>query len=142
MTTGGTADLCVFLTLALASKPCLACKHNEMATDAPTSTQVLEDLNKQHAAYLNGDTKAREAVVAAALKLVQELEHPGESIVRITWAQVSIGEMYGSASDHRASRVNMLPSKRLSTSMSSNISRRVRRKILLNLAKPHPAILC
>lgn len=59
-----------------------------MARDVPLSSQLLQEVNQQHSAYLHGDVKARENVVAAALKLVYELERPGDTLMRIAMAQV------------------------------------------------------
>lgn len=60
------------------------------ASDASVtdSTQILNNIVKQHAAFMHGDQGAREAVVASCFKLITELEAPGETVIRSTWAQV------------------------------------------------------
>lgn len=58
-----------------------------MITDIGT-TKILNHINVQHTAYVNGDKRAREDVIASCFKLIEELEAPGETFMRMVWAQV------------------------------------------------------
>lgn len=53
-----------------------------------STTQILDTIQKRHEALGNGDLRAREDIIASCFKLIQELEAPGETFMRMTWAQV------------------------------------------------------
>lgn len=50
---------------------------------------LLEKINDSVAAWQCGDERSREEIVSACFKMIEELEHPSETIVRMTWQQPS-----------------------------------------------------
>lgn len=53
------------------------------------ASEILLDLNKHAAAHFGGDKKSREAVIQSCRELISELEAPSETLVRMTWIEVS-----------------------------------------------------
>ena len=52
---------------------------------------LLEEIASKGRSFTQGDTKARKKALAAARELCFALETPVEAIIRICWAEVSIG---------------------------------------------------
>jgi hypothetical protein len=70
---------------------------------APSDSSLVSDLLAKVSRYGKGfeagEIGAREGIIASSLSLVSALEYPGESIVRIFWAQVSPSFLVKNASD-------------------------------------------
>jgi len=57
--------------------------------DSSLVSDLLAKVNQHGKGFEAGESGAREGIIASCLSLVSALENPGESIVRIFWAQVS-----------------------------------------------------
>lgn len=67
----------------------MAASQDSGSTSAVDTSQIVKNIAEQHAAWQDGDKRAREAIISSCFKLISEVEAPGETIVRLTWAQVS-----------------------------------------------------
>ena len=53
-----------------------------------SANEMLEELEREGRAFRNGDLDARGKIMALCKNLTVELEQPGETFLRIFWAQV------------------------------------------------------
>lgn len=57
-----------------------------MATD--TAKDLLQNLSSVGQAYVSGDSNARRKLLLLCQELTAELEEPGETFLRLNWAEV------------------------------------------------------